>query len=149
MYDPSRPAPPPGQMAITGSGPQLGGPGGIPSAPQPINNGLPPHLQNFQQSPAFQRLNPQVQNALSALAGNPGGMMEAMQGFRNDFRGQLQDWRADRPQFRGFEGGRDAFRAALGDWRAERPTFQGFAQNYLNQQAAPASVPPMSAPNIG
>jgi len=143
MYDPNRPPVPPGEFGITSANPgqvaQNQTQGWRVGTPGPITGMLPG--MNPSQGPVSPGGFPANQNALMFGGGVPqrGFIPEHIQSYLT----ALQGWRGQRPDRDAFEDDRMGLRSAMMDWRAQRPMFSDYFQQ------APASVPPMSAPNIG
>lgn len=113
---------------LPGIGPALGGIGSGGAVPPPAP-GTAPSFPNQQRPDGAGFM---AGDGLQRGGINGGAFMDA-----------LRAWLDTRPRWNGFEGTRPEFRDARMDWRAQRPGFGSYFG-----QAAPPSVPPMSAPNI-
>lgn len=168
MYDPSRPPPADGNMAITSmpgsSGPITSHPpGSPPMAPglgQPDRSRPPGGVNPNQGVPRMTPPGPGPGGGMPPMGGGGMGGMAGMQGMdRDSMRAMMEQYRDamfeyinTRPKRRDFEGTGQEFRDVRMDWRAGMPQREDYMNPAAPQGVAvgepnPAvSYPPQAAP---
>jgi hypothetical protein len=91
----------------------------------------------------FDPNNPMYQQAMNALA-----PQQQVQGWKQDYRNALMDWRGDRPMFDPATMQRDDFKQQLMDWRGLMPDRHDFRFGLQPGVQTNPALPPQPMPNM-